>query len=111
MLRDRAKIDFARRIFFCQLIQTYVSLNGPNWKNNTNWLSDRSLTDPNEYLRAVIVDSLGKASGAPITTLEAESNDISFFGIDWSPDGGKLVFVSGRDGDDDIYEGTLVTSP
>lgn len=40
-----------------------------------------------------------------------ESNDISSFGIDWSPDGGKLVFVSGRDGDDDIYEGTLVTSP
>ena len=34
---------------------------------------------------------------------------ISFFGIDWSPDGGKLVFVSDRDGDDDIYEGTLVT--
>ena len=31
----------------------------------------------------------------------------SFFGIDWSPDGGKLVFVSNRDGDDDIYEGSL----
>ncbi len=41
-----------------------------------------------------------------------ESNDINSLSvIDWSPDGGKLVFVSGRDGDDDIYEGTLVTSP
>ena len=90
----------------------FIATDGPNWKNNTNWLSDRSLTDPDEYLSAVIVDSLGKVSGAPITTLETESNDISSLsGIDWSPDGSKLVFVSGRDGDDDIYEGTLVTSP
>ena len=34
---------------------------------------------------------------------------ISFFGIDWSPDGGKLVFVSDRDGDDDVYVAEFVT--
>ena len=32
-----------------------------------------------------------------------ESNDIDLFGIDWSPDGRELVFVSARDGDKDIY--------
>ena len=32
-----------------------------------------------------------------------ESNDIDLFGIDWSPDGHELVFVSARDGDKDIY--------
>ena len=40
-----------------------------------------------------------------------DSNDINPFGIDWSPDGSKLVFVSNRQGDDEIYEGTLVTRP
>ncbi len=39
-----------------------------------------------------------------------ESGDISGYGIDWSPDGSKLVFVSNRDGDDDVYVAEFVIS-
>ncbi len=40
-----------------------------------------------------------------------KSSDISLYGIDGSPDGRKLVFVSERDGDDDIYVAEFATRP
>lgn len=42
------------------------------------------------------------ADGSSFVQL-TQSGDISAFGIDWSPDGSRLVLVSNRDGDDDIY--------
>src|SRR5262245_53842805 len=46
---------------------------------------------------------LGAASGAAAPTAVADEEDPGNFGPAWSPDGSRIAFYSGRDGNLEVY--------